>query len=200
MNIIAALQMLVNNNPRKPLNEQLDELKDSTQKKCRRIVTNAVGIPYVKATGDQLITLEDNPVLSIEGSGRILQVIPVYKNSPSDNKWGTALLTIDDDIIFNGSIKYAAGSSSYKGYYIVDYTEDHYRSGFSSNIFGAYKSFDLESISVFIGDMITYQSNSTMLVAPLGIPFKNDFKIRMTQSEGTTVDNFGVIVVYELYE
>ena len=78
MNIFAAIKKAINSNLDKPLNITLDEIKASVGKgnSASRKVKTVVGVPYNATNKSQVLTTNDTPVFSIEGKGRILQILP----------------------------------------------------------------------------------------------------------------------------
>lgn len=202
MNIFAVVKKAINSNLDKPLDVTLGEIHQSVLQKNspKRIVDSVVGVPYNATHNAQVLSLNDAPVFSVEGSGRILQVIPVSKASVTGVKQGTAFLTVDDEIIINNMIKYASTASNYNGCYIVDYVDTHLRSAIYSDIFGSSAIYYVSPTDTFFGDVSIFSTTCCSVVAPNGVPFKNGFEIRLTQSASETITDAGVIVVYELYE
>ena len=99
MNIFAAIGMVLNSNLNKPLNITLDEIQESVDNahKVTRYVKTTVGIPYNTTYNKQVISESDSPVFSIEGNGRILQILPIC-NHNANSRVGTVLLTVDGEI------------------------------------------------------------------------------------------------------
>lgn len=200
MSIWAEIKKSINSNLNKPLNITLDEIKSDVTnlKKPLRKVLSVTGVPRNTTYSSQVLTLDDDPIVSIDGIGRIIQVIPIANSSPSNTLYGTTLVTIDDDIVINSEIRYASKSSSGKGSFIIDYTERDDDTCYSS-IFGTATGFYLSSGGKVVGES-NFINNDATLIAPIGVPFLNKFEIRLTQNITTKPEDVGVIVVYELYE
>lgn len=201
MNILAAIQMLVNSNPEKPLNVTLDEINDSIGevRKATRKVKTVVGIPYNATNKSQVLTLDDTPVFSIEGHGRILQILPIC-NQNSNSRVGTVLLTVDGEIILNNGTQYSYPSSDMTGLAIVNNVYHPTNVSVISTAFGASNYHYFGYSMILREDASTFDTHNSAIITLTGIPFKNGFDIRLTQAISTDTNKAGVIVVYELYE
>lgn len=206
MNIFAVVKKAINSDLNKPLNITLDEIKNSLSsvpsenKKVVRKVAKVRGIPYNEIYESQVLSLDDEPVLSVKGSGRVLQIFPVFSRNISANKYGTALVTVDDNIIVNNEVRYITTQSGFNGYPLVDCVNTHVGGKFTSDIFGEIKNFFITLSEESIGDSQAFSTKFLSIINPLGIPFKNGFDIRLSQFASETPEDVGVIVVYELYE
>ena len=88
----------------------------------------------------------------------------------------------------------------FNGHPIVDYTTTHIDNHIVSNIFGENTDYYLEVEEELIGDNQSFGESFQSIITPHGIPFKNGFEIKMTQSTSETPEHSGVIVVYESYD
>ena len=201
MNIFAALQMLVNSNAKKPLNITLDEIQASVNsvRKATRKIGVVKGITYNTNYDSQVLSVLDEPIISIEGSGRILQIIPVT-NTNAGSRLGTVLFTVDGEILLNNRARYCYPASDATGTDIVGDTYYPTNPSFVSNLFGTSTTFYRGYSAIFREDSNTFATNISSIVTPNGVPFKNGFELRLSQAITTDETKVGVIVVYELYE
>lgn len=199
MNIFAAIKKAINSDLNKPLNITLGEIQASVNnvRKASRHVAIVTDIPYNSDVTQQILTTADPAVLSVAGSGRILQMIPICDNSAKRS--GTVLLSIDDEIILNSSVAYSYGASDTLGNMLIAQSNNDtvircavFSSAYTSYYFNVYPAIRA-SAEIFM-------SSSLTLVSTVGIPFKNGFDLRLTQSVSSTGQKAGVVVVYELYE
>lgn len=199
MNILGAIGKFINSDLHKPLNITLNEIQNSVNKATRRVKI-ITGIPYNATYDNQVITTTDEPIVSITGSGRILQILPIC-NQNSNSRNGTVLLTVDGEILFNNAMRYSYSASDATGHVIVNDT--YYTSGsfsVSATAFGSSSSYYFGNTMILQEDSSTFIKSNKSIVSSVGIPFKNNFDIRLTQAISTDTTKAGVIVVYELYE
>lgn len=200
MNIFAAIKKAINSNLDKPLNITLDEIQTSVNRKATRKVVEFVGVPYNATSNAQVLSEADAPIFSVEGSGRILQIIPATNYSGAD-KYGTVLLHVDGDIAINNRVTYATSASNYPGVYIVDNFLESGNSTIYTDIFTSGGLLYLSRTRSCRANVDTFSDKVTGIFDPNGIPFKNRFELRLTQAMATSATTkVGVIVVYELYE
>lgn len=198
MNILAAIGMCINSNLKKPLDITLNEIQTSINRKATRNVAEVLGVPYNATYNAQILTTADDPIFSVNGSGRILQIIPVTNSSSSD-KFGTVLLTVDGNIVINNKVTYAMSASNYPGNYIVDTFLESGNGTIYTDIFSSGGLVYASRSASCRANVDTYSDKSTGIFNPNGIPFNNGFELRLSQSMGeTSVVKTGVIVVYEL--
>lgn len=201
MNIFAALQMLVNSNPNKPLDIKLDEVQAEVGnlRKATRKVKTIAGVPYNATNKSQVLTTDDTPVFSVEGSGRILQILPIC-NYNANSRVGTVLLTVDDEIILNNGAQYSHPASDTPGVVIVNNT--YYPTSISvvAPVFGSSNSHYFGYSMILRENASTFDTHNSAIISPTGVPFKNGFDLRLTQAITSDTTKVGVIVVYELYE
>lgn len=202
MNIFAVVKKAINSNLDKPLNITLDEIKADTGKvgKATRIVTLVKSVPNNATYNAQVLTLDDEALLSVNGSGRILHVLPLANLSGSMGRNGTALITVDDNVIFNNAIQFSFPSSDRQGYSIINQVGYTGNMSINTDSFGSLGSFYFTNSQQFRDDCSTFVASTSGIYAPSGIPFKNKFEIRLTQTMTTDIEKVGVFVVYELYE
>lgn len=202
MNIFAAIKKAINSNLDKPLNITLDEIKTSVDnvRKATRHMGKVVGIPYNTTTDRQVLNASDAPILSVNGSGRIIQVIPIFFGSPSSAVKGTALISVDDTIIVNTNARFATTSNTYEGYCLIDYTDNRSVARVYSDLSGSVQGYYINNPVHYLGDATNFVNMTGGIIAPNGVPFKNNFELRLTQAVSTSSNTLGVIVVYELYE
>jgi hypothetical protein len=204
MNIFAVVKKAINSNLNKPLDITLDEIQATVNniRKASRKVVEFKNIPYNASSDTQVLTTANEPIFSVSGSGRILQIIPVSNLSGSTGRYGTVLLNVDGDTVINNRITYATGTSDYAGIYIVD--TDSGTGGSTSiytDIFASGGSVYVNRSRTCRANTDTYSNRSTGIYDPNGIPFSNRFDLRVTQAiSSSSIDKVGVIVVYELYE
>lgn len=202
MNIFAVVKKAINSNLNKPLNITLDEIKEMVSTPTiKRKVATATGIPYVKDNNAQVLTTSDTPILSVNGRGRILQIIPVSSNKADNGQTGTTLFSVDGEILLNNGVKFA--SSGIAGEYIVNqnvllnYEYDYV----NTLLFGTAIEFWVKASKTFVGgNNPAFNIGEFGIIEKDGIPFNQGFDIRMTQDSTNAPEKFGVIVVYELYE
>lgn len=199
MNIFAVIKKCINSNLDKPLNETLEEIKSLTPK-VTRMVASATGVLYDTNYSSQVLSMDDEPVLSVNGRGRILQIIPVSNKNVTSTVYGTTILTVDDKILLNNSIEFASTANSYAGKYMVDTVEKRNNTNISINVFGANKFCQVESPNIRLGEMDSFIANRLGIIEPNGVSFERGFEIRMSQMVSNTPNDYGVVVVYELYE
>ena len=200
MSIWAEIKKAINSDLNKPLNVTLDEIKAgmSSFRKASRVVANITGVPYNTTYQSQVLTLDDAPIVSVEGAGRILQIIPVVNNVNHATRNGTVLLTVDEEILLNNKVGYSASASDKAGNFIVSDTSNTIP--ISTNIFGSHSTFYFSNSPTFVADSSKFFNYNAGLISPVGIPFKYGFELRMSQAMETNTKGVGVIVVYELYE
>lgn len=198
MNIFAAIKKAINSNLDKPLNITLDEIQGSIGKATRKVKT-VVGIPYNATNKSQVLTLNDTPVFSIEGKGRILQILPIC-NYNANSRVGTVLLTVDGEILLNNGAQYSHPSSDLSGLAIVNNVYYPTNVSVITTAFGASNSHYFGYSMILREDASTFDTHNSAIITLAGIPFKNGFDLRLTQAISTDVNKAGVIVVYELYE
>ena len=199
MNIFAAIKKAINSDLDKPLNITLDEIQSVINRKPSYKVFETLGIPYNATNNTQVLSEADAPVFSVEGAGRILQIVPVTNNSGS-SKYGTVLLTVDGNTVINNKVNYGSSGSDYPGQFIADTFLESGNRSIYTDLFTAGGSIFLSRTASGRGNVETYSDKATGIFNPTGIPFNNGFELRLTQSMSTTVNKTGVIVVYELYE
>ena len=200
MNIFAAIKKTINSNLNKPLDITLSEIKTSVGRKPTHKVAEFLGVPYNATYNAQVLTTADEPIFSVNGSGRILRIIPVTKSGSSD-KFGTVLLTVDGDIVINNKVTYAMNTSSYPGNYIVDTFLESSTGTIYTDIFTAGGLVYASRTASCRANVDTYSDKSTGIFNPNGIPFNNGFELRLSQAmDEMSNSKTGVIVVYELYE
>ena len=201
MNIFAAIKKAINSNLDKPLNITLDEIKASVGKgnSASRKVKTVVGVPYNATNKSQVLTTNDTPVFSIEGKGRILQILPIC-NQNANSRVGTVLLTVDGEIILNNGVQYSHPASDTTGLAIVNNVYYPTNVSVITTAFGASNSHYFGYSMILREDASTFDSHNSAIIALTGIPFENGFDLRLTQAISTDVNKAGVIVVYELYE
>jgi hypothetical protein len=198
MNIFAVVKKCINSNLDKPLNETIEEIKKSTVKGTR-IVESAVGVLYNTTYSSQVLSMNDEPIFSVNGRGRILQIIPVSNKNVTSNVYGTTILTVDDKTLLNNSVEFASTANSYAGKCIVD-TEKRENTLISVNVFGEDKYCNIVSPNIRLGDVTSFIANRIGIINPNGVSFERGFEIRLSQMVSNTPNDYGVIVVYELYE
>ena len=200
MNIFAAIKKAINSDLDKPLNITLNEIKTDVNnlKNLKRKVVTAVNVPNNSTTASQVLSLSSAPVVSVDGSGRLLHVIPIINASSTGEKTGTGLITVDDEILLNSKVQYADLGTYHKGIALVDVGNS--MTTISSDMFGSPTSFTLTNGTPLFSKINTYSSTVVSVISPNGVPFKNGFKIRLTHATSANTENVGVIVVYELYE
>lgn len=202
MNIFAAIKKAINSNLDKPLDITLDEIKSDVKSLKKTITMNifAGGVPYNTTYDQQVLSESDAPLLSIEGTGRILAIIPIVKTSSGATTNGTSLITVDNNIIHNSRVRYSTPSSSQSGILIlgpdISSTTMVYLSAFDT-----YTAYHMNASSVkVLSQNASYSGNDTGIIAPYGVPFNQRVDIRLTQATQTDTSKVGVVVVYELYE
>ena len=205
MNIFAAIKATINSNLKKPLDLTLEEIKTAISEnsggvpKSTRHVVEILGVPYNAETATQVLTTADDPIYSVEGSGRILQIVPATQTSSTRN--GTTLLTIDGDIAINNKVNFCGVGSDTSGTYIVDTFFNISAILVYTDIFSAGGGVYAKGSQSFRSNVHTYSDRATGICVPNGIPFKNGFELRLTQAMGSSYENkSGVIIVYELYD
>ena len=199
MNIFAAIKKAINSNLDKPLNITLNEIQTSVNRKAYRKVKTVVGVPYNTTYANQVISESDNPIFSVEGKGRILQILPIC-NQNANSRVGTVLLTVDDEIILNNKVQYSHSAGDTPGFVIVNNTYDPTNVSVVTTAFGASNSHYFNYSTILREDSSTYDTHSSGIITLTGIPFENGFDIKLTQAVSSDVNKAGVIVVYELYE
>lgn len=201
MNIFAAIKKAINSDLDKPLNITLNEIRDSVNNghKITRHVETVVGIPYNATYNSQVINASDEPVFSIEGSGRILQILPVC-NQNINSRAGTVLLTVDGETLLNNNARYSYSASDTNGIVIVNDTYNPTTISIVSTAFGASNTYYFGYSTILRNDSSAFDTHYSSIITPIGIPFKNKFDIKLTQAISTDVAKVGVIVIYELYE
>lgn len=206
MNIFAAIKKAINSNLNKPLNITLDEIKTEINDirgdfcKSTRKVINKIGVPYNTNHTSKVITNSDTPIVSVNGVGRILEIIPVTKYTSSGEKNGTASIIIDGADVLNCPVTYAGKTSDTSGIRLVDYIDNHKNSSFCADIFGNTDYYYVSTTPGVLANPSAFFNKRITLVTPNGIPFKHGFSIRLTQTMSQDITLTGVIVVYELYE
>lgn len=203
MNIFAVVKKAINSDLNKPLNITLDEIKNSLASgndKITRKIVEVIGVPYNSTYASQVLTMDDEPVLSVNGRGRILRIIPVSNKNVTSTVYGTTILTVDDKTLLNNSVEFASTANSYAGKYMVDTVEKRSNTNVSINAFGANKFCQVESPNIRFGEVDSFISNRIGVIEPNGVNFERGFEIRLTQAISNTPNDYGVIVIYELYE
>lgn len=201
MNIFAVVKKAINSNLDKPLNITLDEIKNLVEKptKITRKVKTATGIPYVKDNNAQVLTTDSEPILSVNGRGRILQIIPVSSNKADNGQTGTTLFSVDGEILLNNGVKFS--SNGIDGECIVNQTVITSHEYVNTLLFGTAIEFWVKASKMYTGNVNpTFNIGEFGIIAKDGIPFNQGFDIRMTQDSTNAPEKFGVIVVYESYE
>lgn len=200
MNIIAAIRMFINSKADKPLDITLDEMQKVVNRKPRYKISEILGIPYNTTHNVQVLSEADDPIFSVEGSGRILQIIPATSYSGAD-KYGTVLLHVDGDIVINNRVTYATGASNYPGVFIVDNFLESGNQTIYTDMLTSGGLLYLSRSRSCRTNVDTYSDKVNGIFNPTGIPFNDGFELRMTQAmTNSTSYKTGVIVVYELYE
>lgn len=199
MSIWAEIKKSINSNLNKPLNITLDEIQTSVNRKATRKVEIVVGVPYNEIYREQVLTINDTPVFSIEGNGRILQILPIC-NYNYNSRVGTVLLTVDGEIVLNNGAQYSHPSSDNSGMVIVNNTYYPTNISLITTAFGSSNSHYFNYSMILREDASTFDMHNSAIITLTGIPFKNGFDIRLTQTISTDINKAGVIVVYELYE
>lgn len=203
MNIFAVVKKAINSNLDKPLNVTLDEIKTDVSKvnKAQYVVSSGLGATYNEVFDTQVLSINDNPIFSVNGAGRIFQVIPVYLGTSSASLKGTALMRIDDKVVFNNQVHFATKTVDNSGYYMLDYIYGRTKTIVEVGLSGEKHKIYTYGSGVCMGEMVSYGTNNVGIIAPQGVPFVNGFEIRMTQAiSNDVIQKTGVIVVYELYE
>ena len=202
MAIWAEIKKAINSNLNKPLDVTLGEIQTSVNNLhvTHRRVQVALGAIYNNTINSRVITETDQPVISVTGKGRILQILPISSDA-SGSKNGTALFTVDGKITYNGRISYATESQSIPGTYMLTDTDNRKYNYVVSNIFKSNGAFHMNVYPFLKGDLDDFIGTAVTLIEPFGLPFNNGFEIKLTQNDGQNyVDTLGVLVVYELYE
>lgn len=201
MNIFAAIKKAINSNLNKPLDVTLGEIQTSVNnvRKASRKVVEMVGIPYNTTTNEQVLTNDDEPIFSVNGSGRILQIVPITNQGAAD-RYGTVLLNIDGDIVINNRVNYAGSASDRAGNYIADTFLESGTNSIYTDCFASGGSVYASRMRSLRANVDTYSNRTTGVFDPNGIPFNKKFELRLTQAILTDTSKVGVIVVYELYE
>lgn len=203
MNIFGAIKKSINSDLNKPLDVILGEIQrtvDNSRVASRKIRA-VVGVPYNETVDNQVINTSDPALLSISGSGRILEIVPLTSETSGYIKFGTVLLTVDGSIVFNSKTIFGGSLSDYKGIYVLTNTDTHKSTVMYCDLFTDNGTHYVDTNPFLRINLNTYTSVQSTLIAPHGVPFNNGFEIRMTQSSAeTSVDTHGVVVVYELYE
>lgn len=204
MGIWAEIKKSINSNLNKPLDITLGEIQNTVDKArvAHRKIEIAYGVPYNATDNAQVLTVNDSPIVSISGAGRILQVIPVSTISTNGMKNGTVLLSVDNEIVFNARVSYCTSVSDLKGYYILTNTDNHKRSYMYCDVFSATSLLCVDTYPFLrTNPSDNFANIASTLIEPLGLPFNDGFEIRLSQSAGGGyIDSLGVIVIYELYE
>ena len=201
MNIFAAIKKAINSNLNKPLDITLSEIQDSVNN-IRRVtyhIETVIGVPYNATHSTQVINTNDDSIFSINGKGRILQVLPIC-NQNSNSRIGTVLLTVDGEILLNNKVQYSYPASDTTGLAIVNNTYYPTNVSVISTAFGGSNSFYFGYSSILRSDPTTFDTHNSAIITPIGIPFKNNFDIKLTQAITSDINKIGVLVVYELYE
>lgn len=203
MNIFAVVKKAINSNLDKPLNITLDEIKSDVANlgKLTRKVVTAVGVPYNSTYNASVLSLDDEPVLSIEGVGRILSILPIIKTPSNSLTVGTALITVDDEIVLNSITRFASTGAGYTGKYLVNYNDNVSYDNVIVDAFDTTSKYYVDSVTTLSLGSPTFSNDLTCIVAPNGLLFKQKVDIRLTQNGNENApNNAGVVVVYELYE
>lgn len=202
MSIWAEIKKSINSNLNKPLDVTLGEIQGAvnnsrvTYKKVQKVI----GVPYNADHSNQVITNSDAPLLSVTGKGRILQILPLSSESNGGAKFGTALVTVDNKIVFNGRTIFATLSTENRGLYILTNTDNHKSLMIYCDMFSNSYTFYIDVNPYMRIDTDSYNAIQSTLIEPFGLPFNNGFEIRMTQAFETNETKYGFVVVYELYE
>lgn len=200
MNIFGAIKKSINSDLTKPLDITLNEIQETINRKATRKVKVITGIPHNTTYNAQVITTTDEPVFSINGSGRILQILPICGQS-STSRYGTVLLSVDGEILLNNQVQYSYSASDTTGYVIVNDTY-YPSSNFSTytTAFGTSTSYYFGYSSILQEDSSTFTKSYKAIISPVGIPFKNNFNLKLTQTAFSDTTKAGVVIVYELYD
>lgn len=199
MNFFAVIKKCINSNLDKPLNVTLDEIRTLTPK-VTHMIESAVGVLYNTTYSAQVLTMDDEPIFSVNGRGRILQIIPVSNKNVTSTVYGTTILTVDDKTVLNNSIEFASTANSYAGKCLVDAVEKRDDTSISVNVFGEDKFCKIVSPNIRLGDVTSFIANRLGIVNPNGVSFERGFELRMSQAVSNTPNDYGVVVVYDLYE
>lgn len=210
MNIFAVVKKAINSNLDKPLDVVLGEIKSAVSNvntkvskvnKARLIVSSELGATYNATVNTHVLRVTDDPLFSVSGVGRIFQVIPVYIGTGTSTLKGTAMMTIDDDVVFNNQVRLCTKTTDNYGFYMVDTVYGRTKTTVEVSLSGEKHTIYTYGSGVCMGSPMDFGTNNVGIIAPQGVPFVDNFKIRMTQSVSNDASQFiGVIVVYELYE
>lgn len=202
MSIWAEIKKSINSDLNKPLDVTLGEIQNAVDKSrvARKKVQKVTGIPYNATYTSQVITADDTALISVPGAGRILHILPLSSEANGGVKFGTVLLTVDNEIAFNGKIIFATSTSEHKGLYVLTNTDNHKSTLIYSDMFSDQGTFYIDVNPFLRINASAYNTVQSTLIEPLGLPFKNGFEIKMTQAFETNTTKYGFVVVYELYE
>lgn len=201
MTIFAAIKKAINSNLNKPLDLTLGEIQTSVDAihDVKRKIKTVVGIPYNATNKEQVITLNDTPVFSVTGKGRILQILPVC-NYNANSRVGTVMLSVDGEVVLNNGAQYSHPSSDMTGLAIVNNVYYPTNVSVITTAFGASNTHYFGYSMILREDSSTFDTHNSAIVSLTGIPFVNGFELRLTQAISSDINRAGVIVVYELFE
>lgn len=191
----------INSDMNKPLNELITEQKQSANV---TLMSNQInGINYsATSTEEALGDKNENLIMSVSGSGRILWMIPFFDGTSMVS--GVTRLKMDGKRLFCKSCRYCSESNTNFGYPLFSENFDAFGSS-KKNIQGANnKKYFLQEGGYFStqGNISNeFVMSEYPLYLPGGLYFNDGFELEAIQKGNDNIrKNVGFFVGYELYE
>lgn len=196
----------INSDMNKPLNELIEEQKQSANVNLMSAKIN--GINYsATSTEEALGDKNENLIMSVSGSGRILWMIPFFNGTYGIS--GVARLKMDGKRLFCKSCSYCSNSDANFGYPLFSETFDSF--GNSKRKFQVPNDNHTSMLTYVLqeGGYFSTQGNienefvmsKYPLYLPGGLYFNDGFELEAIQnSNNNLIQNCGFFVGYELYE
>lgn len=196
----------INSDMSKPLNELIAEQKQFANV---TLMSNQInGINYsATSTEEALGDKNENLIMSVSGSGRILWMIPFFDGTSRLS--GVARLKMDGKRLFCKSCLYCSESSTNYGYSLFSETFESLGSS-TRRVYTANDNYTSEKIyQLHHGGYYSMQGNisnefvisNVPLYLPGGLYFNDRFELEAIQTGNDNIrKNAGFFVGYELYE